>query len=143
MEWSEETMYALRLWLGPSTWYTRHPFDLFRYFDFIWAVWEDQGKIWDEAMAREIMTREFHALHPDWKGMEDRIDEYRSEGTNYLDFLSRAREKGRICWSDPRTSDDLMVDHPTSRKKVAERLRASRRHHRDPSSPTGTTRPDH
>ncbi len=108
MEWSQEIIKLLRLWLRRPTWQLRNPSDRRRFHDFIWAVWEDEGKIWDEDMAREIMTRELHALHPDCETRSNAINAVCLLGTEFTRFLSRGRETSRIRWPDPRA--DRMVE---------------------------------
>ena len=53
MVWSEQTEEALRHWLGPETWYTGHPCDDARFSVFVASVWNDEHRIWDEAVVRE------------------------------------------------------------------------------------------
>ncbi len=96
MAWSDTTKRALKRWLSPDTWYKWHPIDDPRFYDFILAIWDDDQGLWDEALARETMTRVALELHPGFEDLVEKTVEGRhSEGTLILDFLCRMKERGR------------------------------------------------
>ncbi len=97
MAWSEQTMQALEHWLGPETWYKRHPIDDARFHVFIASVWNDEHRIWDEVQAREIIRQEARRLHPGSDQLAAQVAEKRvTEGTTILDFLWHLREEKRF-----------------------------------------------
>ena len=99
MNWSADSMEALRRWLGPETAYKWHPIDDAMFYLFIGHVWRDCQSLWDEAEARDIMKREAKSLHPDWSSefIGDFVEKRQSEGTLILDFLCALRDENK--WS--------------------------------------------
>jgi len=97
MAWSEQSMEALRRWAAPGTWHTHHPYEDARFFAFVASVWHDIHGLWDESVAREVMTNEAKKLH---SGSDDLITEVverrKAEGTLILDFLSHVRDEGKF-----------------------------------------------
>lgn len=104
MNWSPETMKALKGWLAPATAHTRDFQDDSRFYLFIGYVWKDCQTLWDEREAAEIMKREALALHPEWdkKFIAEFVEKRRSEGTLILDFVRVLKDKRML---------DLIVPH--------------------------------
>src|SRR5262245_23442261 len=97
MAWSEQTKEALKQWLGPDTWYARHPIDDARFCIFVASVWNDEHRIWDEGMAREIIREQAKQLHPGLDDLAEKVAEKRvSEGTTILDFLAHLQAEMRF-----------------------------------------------
>ena len=61
MEWSDETMVALRRWLGPGTVFTESSHDEARFYSFVAHVWNDCRSLWNETEAVEIIPSEVKA----------------------------------------------------------------------------------
>ncbi len=93
--WDPNTMNALHTWIGPSTWGPSHPIDDGRFYDFVLAVWHEIGTLWNEAEAREIMTKEAKELHPDYPDeyRSECVERYRSRATSILDFLTHVKDE--------------------------------------------------
>lgn len=95
--WNKTTLDALDTWLGRDTWYTGHALDDGRFMDFILAVWDEHGRLWDESFAREIMERKVRALHQgfDEETLTKTINDKKQDGTVILEFLSHVTKAGR------------------------------------------------
>jgi hypothetical protein len=96
MAWNENTMNALRQWVNPNTSGFSHPIDEGRFYYFIYALWQEEHRLWNEALAREVIETEFRRLHPEWgDALIDRIVKTaHDKGTTVLDYLCHMRERG-------------------------------------------------
>lgn len=94
MDWSDKTNRALKKWLNPGTWYTDR--DEGRFYGFLLAIWDDHQGIWNEAVARETMTRVAIELHPEVVEslVEKTVEEMLTKGTVILEFLSQMKDRG-------------------------------------------------
>jgi hypothetical protein len=91
---NENTMNALQHWMGPD-WWPRNDDD--KFYLFVFAVWEEFGKMWDEKETRRIMEEEAAELHPDFDKTfcADTIERYHSRATVILDFLAHIKFEGK------------------------------------------------
>jgi hypothetical protein len=91
-------MEMLDRWIGWDTAYEHHPIDDANFYLFIGHVWKDCRDLWDESMAREILTRRAKEVHPDWDpNLITKIVETRkAEGTLILDFLCALKNSNKI-----------------------------------------------
>ena len=90
--WNENTMNALRAWIGRDTWHTQDARDLERFYNFVLAVWHEQRSLWDESRAREVIKCEAQKTSSiDAAYLADAIDKHMTKGTTVLDFLSLTR----------------------------------------------------
>ena len=99
MSFSEETMKALRNWLGACPRPEQHPADEVRFCLFVAHVWRERKGLWDESEARGIMRATLRELHPDWRNDEYNerfLEHYEFVGTEILDFLSHLRDNGKL-----------------------------------------------
>lgn len=96
MNWSEETMAALRAWLGGAHWFGHHPADDDRFYGFIAAVWDEVGGLWNEKEAKEIIAAEARAINPNQEPLiPDTVKRAHDEGTLILEFLAVMKQNGR------------------------------------------------
>lgn len=104
MNWSPETMEALKHWLAPSTSYKSHECDNPRFYLFIAHVWKDCQSLWDERKSVEIMKQEAMKLHPEWdkQFIADFIEKRKSEGTLILDFMCALKDEQKLDMIAPR-----------------------------------------
>jgi len=97
MIWDKETMEALHNWLAPDTSYKDHPAEDDRFYLFIGYVWRKYHGLWDEQIAREIIThkaKELHQWEPDL--LNEVVEKRMSEGTLILGFLSAIKNEHKL-----------------------------------------------
>lgn len=96
MAWSEKTQEALKAWLAPSTAHEGNSDDDSRFYEFIFDVWIDESRIWDERLASQRMKKEAKLQHDDWQSsmIDSFIEKRRSQGSLILDFLNSVKKKG-------------------------------------------------
>ena len=89
MNWSDETMVALKCWLRPDTVFSGSAHDKTRFFSFVAHVWNDCRSLWDETKAAEIIRSEVKSLHPELgpTSLDEFTEKRISHGTLILDFL--------------------------------------------------------
>jgi hypothetical protein len=98
MRREQETIKALHNWLSPDTSHKWHPADDVRFYIFIGHVWKNSRGLWNEQIAREIISDKAKALHPEWpqdllgEVVEGRV----SEGTLILDFLCALKSEHKL-----------------------------------------------
>jgi len=98
MSWSQQTLEMLDRWIGLDTSYKSHPIDDANFYLFVGHVWRDCRGLWDEQMAREILTRKVKELHPEWPSdlITKIVERRKSEGTLILDFLCVLKNENKI-----------------------------------------------
>jgi len=98
MTWSKETAAALDEWLGLPTSYEHHPIDDANFYLFVGHVWKDCRGLWDESMAKEILTKRAKELHSDWPPdlITKIVESRRSEGSLILDFLCALKNRNKL-----------------------------------------------
>ena len=87
MQLSPEVEGKLDTWIKVGTWYTKHPSDMDRWYDFVNQYQKDHGYSIDEIALREIIERKVTDRVTDSlrKEIRDRI----SLAYDILDFLKR------------------------------------------------------
>jgi hypothetical protein len=89
MELKASTSEALNRWLGPATWYKRHPFDMRRFYDFVDQYQKDHGYEIDESALREEIEHRVSRTGSVNEDLRDTIRSRISLAYNILDFLER------------------------------------------------------
>jgi len=90
MEWTTQTVSAMRSWLASAISYNSGPNEDDKLYLFVAHVWHDQKKVWDEAHIRDVFRREAKELgdDPDSDHVSEVIRIGLSKGTMLLEFLS-------------------------------------------------------
>ena len=60
---NETTMNALETWMGPSWWPSN---DEDKFYLFVFAAWQEFGKLWDETATLKIMLTKGEELQSDY-----------------------------------------------------------------------------
>ena len=87
MQLKPDTEKALNAWMGPNTWYTDHPLDMDRWYDFVNQYQKDHGFTIDEASFREVIECKVEGAVNDV--LDDIIRDRISLAYNILAFLKR------------------------------------------------------
>lgn len=97
MDLNDDASAALRQWIGPETWYKRHPIDNERFYWFVDSLWDQLHSLVDEDALREHISAEVRRLHPDFDAgeAEKRIRRRVSEAQLIFDFLCAAQKPRR------------------------------------------------
>ena len=90
MQLKPNTEKALDAWLGPDSWYTKHPIDMDRWYDFVDQYQRDHGYTIDEVALQEIIEyklTEKIGKRFDNEDLRNDIRERISLAYNIFDFL--------------------------------------------------------
>ena len=92
---NENTMEALQHWMAPDWWPSN---DDDKFYLFVFAAWQEFGRMWNENETRKIMAKEARELHPDddEEALAELVNRYHSRATVILDFLAHIKREGKM-----------------------------------------------
>ena len=71
MEMNSETINKLEKWVGPETWYTCHPLDMERFYDFVNSLSKLNLNKLDESSLRDNIKRSVLKFHTEFNFEEN------------------------------------------------------------------------